>query len=51
MGDRDRDRDDWKRPDRDDDDRIEKRHDLGDGHPGGGREEDTLPDREGPPRK
>lgn len=51
MGDKDRDSEDWKRPDQDDDDDIEKRHDLGDRSPGGGREEDTLPDRDGPPRK
>lgn len=48
MGDRDRDNQDWKRPDRDDDDRVEKRHDLGDGPR---REEDTLPDPDSPPRK
>jgi hypothetical protein len=45
--DRDWDRDDHKRPDSGGDD-FGKR-DKGDGFPG--REEDTLPDREGPPRK
>lgn len=51
MSDKDQEREDWPRPDRDLDEDT-KRHDLGDqGRPGGGREENTLPDRDGPPRK
>ena len=49
MGDKDRDRrEDSPRPDRGDDGEF-KKHDRGTGPPG--REEDTLPDRDSPPRK